>query len=295
MSRTPLVALAISGLGLFAASSAPAATLLDVDFESGYTLGTLKGQSGGTSGGPWTTETPETGSYQVVGAFPGQGSTSLGSKAVTLNRDGFGYASVPYNGYMDMFASTPTNNYMALDFLRGDDNDQGAFWPYNTAVGTATYTGLGAYIDPGANPTLKYYKKSGDFLTYDTGFVLENNKWHRLEWEITSANTGGLYAVDDAARTFDLYIQKEGIAGRTLLANDVQWYSTWQINDAVHWFPQGGPESVMLLDNLVVQSNVNFAAINRPLDASVPEPGSLSLAVFAGVGLLSRRRRQRSR
>lgn len=265
LSRTS-VAFGLVASSLFAIQ-AQATVLLDVDFESGYTLGDLNGQTGGTVGGNWNAPWTTGSTQKVVVSSP-----ALGSKAASLSRDNGGdsYTTVPLASALSI--TTPAI-YFAFDFYRGDDNDRGLI-----TLTSTNNIGLGVSIETGASPELKLITASA-FATTGSGYNLENGKWYRVEFEAVG-NT--------PTKTYNAYIQKEGVAGRTQIGANVAWTSTNSSIPNFLYYAQGLTESNIVIDNLYLETGVTFP-ISRPL--AVPEPASLSLLALAALIPLRRCRK----
>lgn len=254
----------VFGMGLLIVLPVQAAVHLDVDFE-GYTLGDIQGQTGGVVGGTWNVTTD--GVSQVIG------SPALGSKAASFSRAS-GAGSFKRVALASGLNTGAASIYYSVDFYRGDDNDRGVVTMMNS--GSSNNTGLGFSVENGANPVLRYII-GGGFAGTDSTYVIENNKWHRVEFE-----------ADGVSKTYDLYVQKEGVAGRTLVADDVSWAAPNGVVTDFLYLAQGLSESNLVLDNLYLETDVAF-----PVDRILPEPGSLILLAGAGLAMLSGRRSRR--
>lgn len=212
---------------------------LDVDFEDGYREGPVADQSGGVVGGPWKAGP---GVFDVRSRI-----APLAGKALTISRQDRGSATVLFTDAMDI--ATP-HIYFAADIYRPDDQGQGLWTICNSKSGANT--GLGFSLGPGVRPVLKYITAT-QYRTSDSSFVIENQKWHRIEIE-----ANGL------TRRYNLYVQVEGKPGRTTVAENVSWEVHNRMVDEWLIYPGGGAESMLLTDNLAVWSVSGFP-VNRLL------------------------------
>lgn len=240
------------------------AVLLDIDFE-GYAVGNVNGQSGGTHAVSASWNAPGTGKNIVT-------SPAIGTSAVSLSRDsGANTATTITLASPELDPSLPAI-YYSFDFYRGDDNDAGVITLQNNA--SFNNTGFGISIESGASPLLRLIT-GGGFQAQDTTYNIENEKWHRVEFEL-NGNT----------LTYDVYVQKEGAAGRLQIGNDIAWtYPNGVVNGFLYYAQGPVDASNVILDNLYLETGVTFP-VDRPL--VVPEPAVLSLLAFGP--LLGRRR-----
>jgi len=242
-----------------------AVVLLNIDFEN-YTPGALNGQSGGTNGGAWTAPAPE----KVAVSSP-----AIGTQAASLSRDSGAnsYATIPLAS-PELDTSSPSI-YFSFDFYRAGDDDRGVVTLWNSNSGNNT--GLGVSIENGASPLL-YLITGGGYASQVSSYAVENSKWHRIEFEANGATD-----------QYDVYVQKEGVAGRLLIGDNIAWSAPNGVVNGFQYLAQGLLESDIVLDNLYLETGASFP-VNRPLE--VPEPAAVSLlALAAGVTL----RRSRSR
>lgn len=253
-------------LTFFAAGTvADGAVLLDIDFE-GYSTGALNGESGGTHGASATWNAAGAGKTIVS-------SPAIGTAAASLGRDSGANTATTINlASPELDPSLPAI-YYSFDFYRGDDNDAGVITLQNNA--SFNNTGFGISIESGANPLLRLIT-GGSFQGQDTTYNIDNGKWHRVEFE---ANGTSL--------TYDVYVQKEGVAGRLQIGNDIAWtYPNGVVNSFLYYAQGPVSASDIVLDNLYLETGVSFP-VDRPL--LVPEPATLGLLGFAL--LLGRRQR----
>jgi len=265
LSRTS-VAFGLVASSLFAIQ-AQATVLLDVDFESGYTLGDLNGQTGGTVGGNWNAPWTTGSTQKVVVSSP-----ALGSKAASASRDNGGDSYTSVDLAAPQLDTSLSSIYYSFDFYRGDDNDHGLITLYNKNSGNNT--GLGVSIPTGASPTLDLIT-AGGFATSATTYQLENSKWYRVEFEANGATD-----------QYNAYIQKQGVSGRTQIGTNVAWSAPNGIVTSFLYYAQGLTESNIVVDNLYLETGATFP-VDRPL--AVPEPAALSLLGLAALFPLRRR------
>lgn len=229
--------------------------LLNVNFDTNYTPGTLHGQWGGINGGTWDAPT-NLGNFEVVAS----GAGTNGNAARLSRTAGGGQATIPLESVLDTSAS---DIIFSFDFMKPNDATRGLITLWNSASGNNT--GFGIELRNGPGEPLWYLTDSvytaGESANIASGFVPANGVWYHVEFK-----------VDGSGKTYDLYIGQQGSEQRSLIAENVVWRAPNKLVDGFLYLPQGLGESVVYLDNLMVTNGLT----------AVPEP---AMGLLGGIVL----------